>query len=201
MNKRDLVLDTTVRICFYRFQCHNEINEDYFSNLSLLYQSFAPKYNREAAFKSGAGAGKSGSFFFFSHDNKFIIKTMSATELKLYLRLLPCFKDHYKHHPFSMLAKIFGVFTVKSTKTGPVHLILMENTLRFKRKEDLKYIFDLKGSMVGRKTKGDTKASTVLKDKNLLEILNKRPDLVNLSDVEKLQLKRIMQKDIDFLKS
>jgi hypothetical protein len=42
-------------------------------------------------FKAGEGAGRSGSFFFFSHDRKFIIKTMTKQELKLYLDKLPLF--------------------------------------------------------------------------------------------------------------
>lgn len=45
-------------------------------------------------FKAGEGAGRSGSFFFFSHDRKFIIKTMTRTELDLFLAKLPAFKDH-----------------------------------------------------------------------------------------------------------
>jgi hypothetical protein len=39
-------------------------------------------------FKAGEGAGKSGSFFFFSHDHRFIIKTMSSGELKLISKIL-----------------------------------------------------------------------------------------------------------------
>jgi hypothetical protein len=38
--------------------------------------------NRHRVFKAGEGAGSSGSFFFFSHDNKFIIKTISNDEMK-----------------------------------------------------------------------------------------------------------------------
>lgn len=53
--------------------------------------SLSPKLNREMVFKAGEGAGRSGSFFFFSHDRKFIIKTMTKEELKLYLKLLPKF--------------------------------------------------------------------------------------------------------------
>lgn len=43
-----------------------------------LGHSFAIDTNRKAVFKAGQGAGKSGSFFFFSYDNRFIIKTLSA---------------------------------------------------------------------------------------------------------------------------
>ena len=85
--------------------------------------------NREQVFKAGEGAGRSGSFFFFSHDSKFIIKTLTANELKLLLDCLPQLALHQKNNKCSLLTKIFGVFTVKTDATNEVHLILMENTL------------------------------------------------------------------------
>ena len=41
-----------------------------------IQQSLAPHLNNKAVFKAGESQGKSGSFFFFSHDRRFIIKTM-----------------------------------------------------------------------------------------------------------------------------
>ena len=38
------------------------------------------EHNLHNIFTSGQGAGKSGSFFFFSNDRKFIIKTMRGNE-------------------------------------------------------------------------------------------------------------------------
>ena len=119
-------------------------------------------------FKAGEGAGRSGSFFFFSHDKKFIIKTMTKAELDLFLRLLPSLAHHYKKVPDSLLVKKFGVFTVKRRGVQAVHIMLMENTLRLKDPNQLKYIFDLKGSRVDRKVKGATKTTTTLKDINFL---------------------------------
>lgn len=43
----------------------------------VLINSLSPKENRDMVFKVGEGAGASGSFFFFSQDRKFIIKTMT----------------------------------------------------------------------------------------------------------------------------
>lgn len=64
-------------------------------------------------FKAGEGAGRSGSFFFFSHDNRFIVKTMSKSELDLLVnRLLPGYCKHMTEP--SLMAKILGVFTVDS---------------------------------------------------------------------------------------
>jgi len=93
---------------------------------------------------------------------------MTPGELQLFLRILPRLAQHHKEVPESLIAKIFGVFTVKTNKVDAVHIMLMENTLRLKDPEKLNYIFDLKGSLVDRKTKGVTKPSTTLKDVNFL---------------------------------
>ena len=123
----------------------------------MLHASLSPKFNRDMVFKAGECAGSSGSFFFFSHDQKFLIKTMTDVELKLLLEITPSLSQHYQDNPNSLLAKILGVFTVKCPKMGNINIMLMENTLRIKRVDQLKYIFDLKGSKVDRKVKGKTK--------------------------------------------
>ena len=45
--------------------------------LRMLEKSFSPELNREQVFKTGEGSGKSGSFFFLTHDKRFMIKTIS----------------------------------------------------------------------------------------------------------------------------
>ena len=83
-------------------------------------------------FKAGESQGKSGSFFFFSKDQKFIIKTMTSSELALFLRIHPNLSEHYHKVPNSLIAKKFGVFTVKMRGLNAVHVMLLENTLRLK---------------------------------------------------------------------
>jgi len=118
-------------------------------SLKLFKESLHPQYNRNMIFKAGEGAGRSGSFFFFSHDKRFIIKTMTSSELKLMIKILPDYVKHFKEHPDSLIARIFGVFTVKVASLDPVTVILMENTLRVESSV-LEYLFDLKGSWVAR---------------------------------------------------
>ena len=48
-----------------------------------ISKSLNPRSNRDQIFKTGEAAGASGSFFFFSHDRRFIVKTMSGGELEL----------------------------------------------------------------------------------------------------------------------
>lgn len=93
---------------------------------------------------------------------------MSKAELNLLLGMLPAMSDHFKKNPDSLLAKILGAFTVKTDSTDAVHLMLMENTLQLKNPDGLRYIFDLKGSLVDRKVTGKVTNKTTMKDVNYL---------------------------------
>ena len=53
-----------------------------------MINSLSLEENRNMVFRAGEGAGKSGSFFFFSHDNKFLIKTLQGKEKKILLDML-----------------------------------------------------------------------------------------------------------------
>ena len=59
-----------------------------------LIESLDPSKNIKQIQNAGEGAGASGSFFFFSHDRKFIMKTMSKLEINHLIRVLPHYYDH-----------------------------------------------------------------------------------------------------------
>jgi hypothetical protein len=101
-------------------------------------------------FKAGEGAGRSGSFFFFSHDQKFVIKTINSTELRLIKKMVEPYVHYLESNPDSLLSKIIGIFTVEAKSFSKVHIMLMENTVRLKDPSKLRAIFDLKGSTVDR---------------------------------------------------
>jgi 1-phosphatidylinositol-4-phosphate 5-kinase len=57
--------------------------------------------------------GKSGSFFFFSHDNKFIIKTITNNELNTMLgNFIKNYHEHVINYPDSILARIYGLYSI-----------------------------------------------------------------------------------------
>lgn len=95
----------------------------------MLENSFSLELNRKQVFKTSEGSGKSGSFFFLTHDNRFMIKTVTTKELNIMLDILPSYIEHNLTYPDSLIAKIFGVFTVKREGMEPVILCLMENTV------------------------------------------------------------------------
>jgi hypothetical protein len=45
-----------------------------------ITESLSLKKNIQNVFHAGQGSGESGSFFFFSHDNRFLVKTMRGSE-------------------------------------------------------------------------------------------------------------------------
>ena len=140
-------IDSHVTVTYHKMDIFMTMFPKYFNdNLQHFRESLSPKYNRDSVFKAGEGAGRSGSFFFFSHDRKFIIKTMSKVELDVYLSKLPQFCEHFKSNKNSVLAKIFGVFTINTPYNIAVHVMLMENTTQLKDPNRLTHIFDLKGS-------------------------------------------------------
>lgn len=89
--------------------------------------SLNPELNRQQVFKAKESAGKSGSFFFFSFDRRFLIKTMNNAELKVFRNCLPDYVMFLRENPDSMIARIYGVFTVQMEDITPVHLLLMSN--------------------------------------------------------------------------
>ncbi len=96
-SKQNVVsLNQQVSVTFHKMDLFMEMFPDSFGeNLAQLRASLNPKNNRDMVFKAGEGAGRSGSFFFFSHDRKYIIKTMTNSELRLYLQKLPEFSKHF----------------------------------------------------------------------------------------------------------
>lgn len=139
----------------------------------MIRESLSPENNREMVFKAGEGQGKSGSFFFFSHDRKFIIKTMNTEEFNTFHKIFERYFEHVQKYKNSLITRIYGIYTVKKEKIEPVHCILMGNTICSANDGKLiKYIFDLKGSLINREVemKKNHKPSSVLKDKNLLDI-------------------------------
>jgi 1-phosphatidylinositol-4-phosphate 5-kinase len=54
---------------------------------------------------------KSGQFFFYSHDGKYMIKTQTKEENKFMKRILPHYYKFVTEHPHSMLVRILGTYT------------------------------------------------------------------------------------------
>ena len=86
--------------------------------------------NIDRIFSAGEGAGQSGSFFFFSYDNRFIIKTMRGSERQNLLNMLDDLLKHIVNTSnTTLISKIYGVFTIKSSMFSPIDIIVMQNSV------------------------------------------------------------------------
>jgi hypothetical protein len=107
---------------------------------------------------------------------------MSKSELDLFLSFLPDYLVHLKEVRHSLMARVYGIYTVKMESLAPVSLILMANSVQVLSKSKIRQSFDLKGSSINRcvKINDELKATTTLKDVNLtnmLKLIDKRKPL------------------------
>lgn len=101
-----------------------------------IMKSLCPNVNRSNVFKAGEASGASGSFFFFSKDKRFVIKTMTKTEKHFFItRFAKPYFEHFERNPSSLLARIYGMYTVKMTGHSEIHLMMLAHTLRIENSD------------------------------------------------------------------
>jgi 1-phosphatidylinositol-4-phosphate 5-kinase len=113
--------------------------------------------------------GKSGSFFYFSRDYKYIIKTIHHSEHKFLRHILRDYWEHVEDNPNTLLSQFYGLHRVKIPYGKKIHFVVMNNL--FPPHRDIHRTFDLKGSTVGRDFKEEDLAKNpraTLKDLNWL---------------------------------
>lgn len=117
--------------------------------------------------------GKSGSFFYFSRDYRFIIKTIHPAEHRHLRRILKDYYNHVKNNPNTLISQFYGLHRVKmpinyeNLKRRKIYFIVMNNL--FPPHRDIHRTYDLKGSTLGRFTPNDYPAHRVLKDLNWIQ--------------------------------
>jgi hypothetical protein len=95
---------------------------------------------------------------------------MSESDLRSFKKVFKSYFNHVSQRPNSILARIYGIYTIKKEELKPVSLILMGNT-KMSNDKLIEHVFDLKGSSINREVKDDNiKNTTTLKDTNLLKI-------------------------------
>ncbi|KAF2200953.1 SAICAR synthase-like protein [Delitschia confertaspora ATCC 74209] len=113
--------------------------------------------------------GKSGSFFYFSRDYKYIIKTIHHGEHKFLRRILKDYYNHVQENPNTLLSQFYGLHRVKIPYGRKIHFVVMNNL--FPPHRDIHRTFDLKGSTIGRDFKEEdleNNPRATLKDLNWL---------------------------------
>ncbi|KAL5708371.1 1-phosphatidylinositol-4-phosphate 5-kinase [Ranunculus cassubicifolius] len=122
------------------------------------------------ALRELSSPGKSGSFFYLTHDDRYMIKTMKKSEVKVFLKMLSAYYNHVRAFENTLVTKFFGLHCVKLN--GPnqkkVRFVIMGNL--FCTEHIIHRRFDLKGSSHGRTTdkpEEEIDGNTTLKDLDL----------------------------------
>jgi 1-phosphatidylinositol-4-phosphate 5-kinase len=82
--------------------------------ISNIDKSFDLIKNSDQLYKicGNNGGGRSGEFFFFSCDNKYILKTVNKEEFQTLLEELQLFYQHFTNYPDTLICKIYGMFKI-----------------------------------------------------------------------------------------
>lgn len=197
-----LVLQKKVRVDaffvhgFSKLRAQDGIERDW------IEHSLCPIQNRKQVFKAGEASGASGSFFFFTHDKSFVIKTMTSSEKKFFFsKFGKSYFQYLQSNPSSYIARIYGIYTVTMQGHAPIHLMMLAHTLKIPRMERVLRIYDLKGSTVNRKVKvkkGGSRTQT-LKDLNFMQL--KKAEPLDLIEIDQAFVLKQLQRDTEFLKS
>ncbi|KAG6630388.1 phosphatidylinositol 4-phosphate 5-kinase 6-like [Carya illinoinensis] len=104
------------------------------------------------ALRELSSPGKSGSFFYLTNDDRYMIKTMKKAEVKVLLRMLPAYYKHVRAFENTLVTKFYGLHCVKLTGASQkkVRFVIMGNL--FCAEYAIHRRFDLKGSSHGRTT-------------------------------------------------
>ena len=180
---------------FNDLRINDEINNE------VMIRAFNPSKNKAAIDKMSESKGRSGSFFFYSHDRKFIIKTISAEEKNTLLDILHDYFNYIKDHNSTLMTKIYGIYTVVIKNASSVNVILMQNLFGCSPIH-IQKMFDLKGSSVQRKTKNvqNWKRDQVLKDLDYQWVTKVERKLINFKEDDIVEIKKNLINDIDFYK-
>ncbi|XP_051552942.1 phosphatidylinositol 4-phosphate 5-kinase type-1 gamma-like isoform X2 [Myxocyprinus asiaticus] len=141
--------------------------------------------------------GASGSIFYVTRDDEFILKTVLHKEAEFLQKLLPGYYMNLNQNPRTLLPKFFGLYCVQSGGKN-IRIVVMNNVLPRVFRMHLK--FDLKGSTYKRRAskKEREKSKPTFKD---LDFMQDVPDGLQLDVDTHNALVKTLQRDCLVLES
>ncbi|KAF3439917.1 hypothetical protein FNV43_RR18195 [Rhamnella rubrinervis] len=111
--------------------------------------------------------GKCSSPIFLSMDDRFALKILKKSEMKVWLNMLPNYYKHIKKYESSLFVKLYGLHVVRPAGGVKVYFAVMSNLLQ----SDLSInkCYDLKGTPKGRTLNRGVghEQQAILKDQDL----------------------------------
>ncbi|XP_028175196.1 phosphatidylinositol 4-phosphate 5-kinase type-1 alpha-like isoform X3 [Ostrinia furnacalis] len=152
----------------FKFKTYAPIAFRYFRDLFGIQPDDFLMSMCSAPLRELSNPGASGSIFYLTNDDEFIIKTVQHKEGEFLQKLLPGYYLNLDQNPRTLLPKFFGLYCYQCNSKN-VRLVAMNNILPSSVKLHQKY--DLKGSTYKRKANKSerTKKSPTYKDLDFME--------------------------------
>uniref|UniRef100_A0A1A9WMS1 PIPK domain-containing protein n=1 Tax=Glossina brevipalpis TaxID=37001 RepID=A0A1A9WMS1_9MUSC len=181
----------------FRFKVYAPIAFRYFRDLFGIAPDDFLMSMCAAPLRQLSNPGASGSIFYLTADDEFIIKTVQKKECEFLQKLLPGYYMNLSQNPRTLLPKFFGLYCFHYNAKN-VRLVAMNNLLPSDIKMHAKY--DLKGSTFRRKASKieRQKASPTYKD---LDFMEHHPNGIFLEMDKYNALMKTIQRDCMVLES
>lgn len=148
--------------------------------------------------------GKSGAFFYYTADGKYMMKTVTQQEHSLLSRMLKAYYDHITQNPGTLIVRFLGLhcLSLKRENKGrflssaeKLHFVVMGNM--FNTPLEIHRRYDLKGSWVGRQTSAENfDPSVALKDVDFRNAM----EHIHIGAARKAELFAQIKRDSEFLR-
>lgn len=181
----------------FKFKTYAPIAFRYFRDLFGIQPDDFLMSMCSAPLRELSNPGASGSIFYLTNDDEFIIKTVQHKEGEFLQKLLPGYYLNLDQNPRTLLPKFFGLYCYQCNSKN-VRLVAMNNILPSSVKLHQKY--DLKGSTYKRKANKSErqKSSPTYKD---LDFMDHHPEGIFLEADTYTALTKTMQRDCRVLES
>lgn len=181
----------------FKFKAYAPVAFRYFRDLfSIKTEDFLMSLCHESM-RELTNPGASGSVFYLTNDDEFIVKTVQHKEAEFLQNLLPGYYMNLNQNPRTLLPKFYGLYCYQCGGKN-VRVVLMNNLLPSVVPMHQKY--DLKGSTYKRKASRHerSKRSPTFKD---LDFLEHHPDGILLEADTYNALVKTIQRDCRVLES
>ena len=174
-------------------------NDDYLKSLGPENFLCNLIITKNKSLKEICSSGKSGSFFYYSYDSKYLMKTIPESEFIKFREMLQDYYLYMYEHPKTLLQRFFGLYMCLFNDTK-MHFVVMNNVFNTPLKVHYKY--DLKGSTYKRMSR---KCKEINYDNYNFDIAMKdndftdRNEVINLSPYYKKILFQEAKSDSKFL--
>ncbi len=145
--------------------------------------------------------GKSGSFMYYTHDRRLIVKTIDSSEAAILKAHAHEYTSYLRSQPGSYLTKFYGLYSISMYNTTMTFVVMGNifynapaRPVAETHLPEMDERYDLKGSWIDRNSSRPKDPHTVKKDNDLNYCLH-------LSSTRLAELRRQMATDVAFLAS